>query len=71
MGSWETLDSILEVGIGIAGFSGVVVAFGRGEWSNRAIHLLPTLLDLSFVVIVLSFIPMILLSTDMQVNWVW
>lgn len=71
MGSWETLDSILEVGIGIAGFSGVVVAFGRGEWSTRAIHLLPTLLDLSFVVIVLSFIPMIMLSTDMQVSSVW
>lgn len=71
MGSWQTLDSILQVGISIAGFSGVLIAFGRREWSSRAIHLLPTLLDLSFVVIVLSFVPMILLSTDMQVTSVW
>lgn len=67
----ETLDSILEVGIGIAGFSGVIIAFGRGEWSARAMHLLPTLLDLAFVVIVLSFVPMILLSTEIPHALIW
>ncbi len=67
----QTLDSILEVGIGIAGFSGVVIAFGRGDWSARAMHLLPTLLDISFVVIVLSFVPMVLLSTNIASALIW
>ena len=71
MANWETLDSILEVGIGIAGFSGVVIAFGRGNWSARTMHLLPTLLDISFVVIVLAFVPMILLSTEIAHPLVW
>ena len=67
----EVLDSILEVGIGIAGFSGVIIAFGRGQWSSRVMLLLPTLLDLAFVVIVLAFVPMILLSAKIPHALIW
>ncbi len=71
MAAWEALDSILEVGIAIAGFSGVVIAFGRKEWSSRAMFLLPTLLDIAFLTVVLAFIPLILLTTSITQPVVW
>lgn len=71
MNSWDALSSVLEVGIGIAGFSGIVVAFGRGQWSRCALHLLPSLLDISLVVLVLSFVPMILLSAGLSEALIW
>ncbi len=67
----EALDSVLEVGIGIAGFSGVIIAFNRGHWSIRQLHLLPTLLDLSFITLFLGFVPMVLIVMALSDETVW
>lgn len=71
MAVWEALDSILEMGMGIAGFSAVVIAFGRREWTSKTMLLLPSVLDIAFVTVVLAFIPMILLTTTLSQPVVW
>jgi hypothetical protein len=74
MGDASTiLTSVLEVSIGIAGFSGIVAAVG-----NRAMKLSPearlylrVLLTASFLCILTSFLPLLLESAGVSGSEVW
>ena len=55
--------SAIEVGIGIAGFSGMVAVFGRrsaGEWTRADRGRMSILLQNSFATVLLSFLPLLI-----------
>lgn len=72
---WESvLSSVIEVGIGVAGFSGIVAAISRRsreEWSSVERIRLNSLLGSSFSAIFFSFLPFILLSAGMSIVLTW
>jgi len=54
--------SVIEVGIGIAGFAGVVAVLGRrsaGEWTRADRGRMSILLQTSFATVLLSFLPLL------------
>lgn len=63
---WESaLGSIIEVAIGIAGFSGIVAAVGRrgaGHWTDADQLRLQVLLTASGVALVFAFLPFVLVD---------
>ena len=72
---WESvLSSAIEVGIGIAGFSGIVAAInrrGQEEWTYLEHVRLYSLLGSSFASIFFAFLPFILLSAGMPLVLTW
>ena len=72
---WESvLSSAIEAGIGIVGFSGIIVAIssrGQGEWSSVDRVRLYSVLGSSFGPIFLAFLPFILLSAGMPIVLTW
>jgi hypothetical protein len=74
MGDASTiLTSVLEVAIGIAGFSGIVAALGgRATKMNPEARLyLRVLLTASFICILTSFLPLLLESAGVSGSKVW
>ena len=68
------LTTYVEVGVAIAGFSGIVVSLGnrgRGEWSYHDRQLLYALLGSSGGCTLLSALPLILASTGLAEPTVW
>ncbi len=70
----ETLRILVEASVAMAGFSGVVVVFGRRaerEWSQIERARLANLLTTSFSVLFLSLTALVLLhaGTDPKITW--
>ena len=68
------LITYVQIGVAIAGFSGIVVSLGnrgRGEWSYRERQLLYVLLGMSGGCTLLSALPLILASTGLAEPTVW
>jgi hypothetical protein len=64
-----TLSTFAEVGIALAGFSGVVVALGRralGEWVPVDRLRSTTLVTLSLLLVVFSLLPLVLEPLDLS-----
>ena len=72
--SWDAaLGSVIEVAVGIAGFSGIVAAVGRrreGQWDPMDQLLLRVLLLASGIAILFSFLPFTLIEL-MEPRLVW
>ena len=72
---WESvLSSAIEAGIGIVGFSGIIVAIssrGQGQWSSVDRVRLYSVLGSSFGPIFFAFLPFILLSAGMPIVLTW
>jgi hypothetical protein len=71
---WESvLSSAIEVGIGIAGFSGIVAVISRRSREGSAVERirLNSLLGSSFAAIFFAFLPFILLSTGIPIVLTW
>ena len=72
---WESvLSSAIEAGVGIVGFSGIIVAVssrGQGEWSSVERVRLFSLLGSSFSAVFFAFLPYILLSAGMPIVLTW
>jgi hypothetical protein len=73
--AWESaLSSSIEVAIAIAGFSGIIAVFGRkpGEsWPVEDILQLQMLLTASAVAGLFSFLPFVLVETQIEDQLVW
>jgi len=70
----QILDTLANVGITLAAFSGVVVAFRAGgseKWSAPEMRVLMFLVVDSFVVVVLALLPVPLTLADMSEEWTW
>jgi hypothetical protein len=70
----DLLTTLAQLGVTIAGFSGIVVALGsraRGEWSERDWRLLAALLETSGAVVLWSLLPMLLLAAELPAPRVW
>ncbi len=70
----ETLRLLVEAGIAVAGFSGVVVVFGRraeGAWSLIERQRLEVLLSSSLSVVFLSFAALVLLHSGVDPVTTW
>jgi hypothetical protein len=67
------LTSVIEVAIGVAGFSGIVAALSRRneQMSEEAWHYLTILLSGSATAIFASFLPLILISGGLAEDRVW
>jgi hypothetical protein len=68
------LITYVQIGVAIAGFSGIVVSLGnrgRGEWSYHERQLLYTLLRMSGGCALLSALPLVLASTGLAEPIVW
>ena len=67
----DTLVTIAEVAVGLAGFSGIIVAIGREHWSESDVLSIWALLQASFGCVVLSFVPSLLaeLIADEVLLW--
>jgi hypothetical protein len=72
---YESLfTSAIEVGIGIAGFSGIVAVLGyrsSGEWTSADRGRMGILLQTSFSTVLLSFLPLLLSGTIVEETLVW
>jgi hypothetical protein len=70
----DTLRTLAELGVALAGFSGIVIALGsraRGEWSPLDRRWLSILLSASFGAVLWSLVPLLLLASDLPESWVW
>ena len=68
------LTTAIEVAIGIAGFSGVVVALGSRigiEWPKSAPVSLSALLLMSISTVFFGFLPLLMLSAAVSEERVW
>ena len=68
------LATFANIGVALAGFSGIVVALGghaRGEWSSRDRYLLVALLTSSGGCALLSILPLLLASARLAEPTVW
>lgn len=72
---WESvLSTAIEVGVGIAGFSGIIAAIGhrsQGEWTSVERVRLYSLLGSSFATVFFGFLPFILLSANVPEHLTW
>ena len=69
----DSLQTIAEVGVALAGFSGLVVALRKktGPLSEVEKYRLQVLLTLAFGAVFLSFLPEILTSLELQTGRAW
>jgi len=70
----ETLRILVEASVAIAGFSGVVVVFGRRateEWSELERSRIRNLLITSFTVLFLSLVALLLLHSGIDSETTW
>lgn len=70
----DILTTTAEVGIALAGFSGIVAVLGRraeGAWSGADRVRLTMLLETSFAAVLWSFAPLVLLSAEVAPQRVW
>ena len=70
----ETLRTIAEIGIALAGFTGVVAVLGRrsrGDWSPLESLRLSILLATSLAAVFLSFVPILMLRGVASVEAAW
>ena len=70
----ETLRTIAEIGIALAGFTGVVVVLGRrsrGDWSSLETLRLYILLATSLAAVFLSFVPILMLHGVASAEVAW
>ncbi len=70
----QVFTSAIEVGIAIAGFSGIVAVLGqrtRGEWSRGDLGRMVVLLQSSFAAILLSFLVLILEGAQLREPLIW
>jgi hypothetical protein len=69
----DTFETIAEISIALAGFSGIVAVMGQrasGEWSPAELTRLRLLLEVSLLVVFLSFLPALMLrGTSPTVAW--
>lgn len=67
------LTTVIEVAIGIAGFSGIVAALGRRNsgMSAEALLYLRVLLTASFLCIFFSFLPLLLATAKVSSQTIW
>jgi len=72
---YESLfTSAIEVGIGIAGFSGIVAVLGHrspGAWTSADRGRMGILLQTSFATVLLSFLPLLLSGVIVEKTLVW
>ena len=70
---WESvLSSTIEAAIGIAGFSGIVVAIRRGSASAKTDRqLLATLLTASAAAVLFSILPFVLADAELPLPLMW
>ena len=72
---YESLfTSAIEVGIGIAGFSGIVAVLGHrspGAWTSADRGRMGILLQTSFATVLLSFLPLLLSGIIVEKTLVW
>ena len=70
----DLLQTLAEVAVALAGFSGVVTVFGRrhtGEWDPVDRLHLSFMLETSFAVLFLSILPFALLALDLSPRSTW
>jgi hypothetical protein len=67
------LYTIAELGIALAGFSGVVIALlpGARNWTATELRLLLLLLGDSFLVVLYAILPVTLALTPVSLDWIW
>ena len=74
MNATDLLTTLAQLGVALAGFSGIVVVLGAratGEWSSRERRLLSVLLAASGAVILWSLLPLLLLASQLPERSVW
>jgi hypothetical protein len=74
MDATELLTTLAQLGVALAGFSGIVVVLGaraNGRWSARERQLLSALLAASGSVILWSLLPLLLLASELSDHRVW
>jgi hypothetical protein len=74
MSAENLLTTLAQLGVALAGFSGIVAVLGeraRGEWSSRERQLLSVLLATSGGVILWSLLPLLLLASQLPERRVW
>jgi hypothetical protein len=74
MNPTDLLATLAQLGVALAGFSGIVVVLGSrasGEWSLRERQLLSALLATSGSVILWSILPLLLLAAALSDPRVW
>jgi hypothetical protein len=74
MNAADLLTTFAQLGVALAGFSGVVVALGArptGQWSSREQQLLTILLGTGGGVILWSILPLLLLAAELSERKVW
>jgi hypothetical protein len=70
----DILATTAEIGIALAGFSGIVAVLGaraQGAWSGADRFHLTMLLETSFAAVLWSFVPLVLLSAEVGPERVW
>jgi hypothetical protein len=69
----EILYTIAELGIALAGFSGVVIALlpGARNWTTTELRLFLLLLGDSFLVVLYSLLPVSLALTSLSLDSIW
>jgi hypothetical protein len=70
----DLLVTLAQLGVALAGFSGIVVVLGArasGQWSARERQLLSVLLAASGAVILWSLLPLLLLASELPERRVW
>src|SRR4030095_7834119 len=68
------LTTLAQLGVALAGFSGVVVALGaraRGQWSSRERGLLLVLLERRGAVVLWRLLPLLFLAAELAEPMVW
>ncbi len=70
----QVFTSAIEVGIAIAGFSGIAAVMGqraRGRWSGAELGRIAILLQTSFMAIAFSFLPLVLDGARVAEPVIW
>ncbi len=70
----DLLQTLAEVSVALAGFSGVVSVFGRrrtGEWDPADRLHLSFMLETSLAALFLSILPFALLAAELSPRWTW
>lgn len=74
MSATDLLTTLAQLGVALAGFSGIVVVLGAratGQWSSRERQLLGVLLGTSGSVVLWSILPLLLLAAEVSERRVW
>jgi hypothetical protein len=70
----DTLQTIAEIAIAIAGFSGIAAVLGRGndsQWSPEDAFRLRQLLQTSFQTVIFCFLPALMVAASLGADAVW